>query len=118
PVPDPLPVPLAGSIGPVPLSPIYPTNLFFLTWSNAPVGAHVLTAVATDNGGATAVSAPVHITILPFLPQPTNRPPIVSIVATDPVAIEGTNSWVWSGETNPTPTWAAWATAICRPFTN
>lgn len=41
---------------------------FCLTWSNAPVGAHVLTAVATDNGGATATSAPVSINIVTDLP--------------------------------------------------
>jgi hypothetical protein len=34
------------------------------------------------------------------------------------VAIEGTNCWVWPGETNATPTWAAWPTAVCRLFTN
>ena len=117
----PVAVPLAsGGIvvgGPVP--PIYPTNLFFLIWSNAPVGAYALTAVATDNGGAATTSAPpVNIVVLPPLPPPTNRPPVVNIVATDPVAIEGTNCWVWQGETNLPPTWAAWPTAICRFFTN
>jgi hypothetical protein len=60
----------------------------------------------------------VNITVLPPLPPPTNRPPIMSIVATDPVAIEGTNCWVWPGETNATPTWAAWPNAVCRFFTN
>jgi hypothetical protein len=43
---------------------------------------------------------------------------VVDIVATDPVAIEGTNCWVWPGETNATPTWAAWPAAACRYFTN
>ena len=117
----PVVTPLAGggiAVG-GPLPPIYPTNLFFLIWSNAPVGTDALTAVATDNGGASTTSAPpVNIAILPPLPPPTNRPPIVSIVATDPVAIEGTNCWVWPGETNSPPTWAAWPTAVCRSFTN
>ena len=34
--------------------------------------------------------------------------PIVTIVATDPVAIEGTNCWVWPGTTNSTGTWTNW----------
>jgi hypothetical protein len=111
---QPIPVPVAGSA-----PPIYPTNLFFLVWSNAPVGVYALTAVATDNGGASTTSAPpVNVSILPSLPPPTNRPPIISIVASDPVAIEGTNCWVWPGETNSPPTWAAWPTAVCRSFTN
>ena len=117
----PVVTPLAGggiAVG-GPLPPIYPTNLFFLIWSNAPVGTDALTAVATDNGGASTTSAPpVKIAVLPPLTPPTNRPPIVSIVATDPVAIEGTNCWVWPGETNSPPTWAAWPTAVCRFFTN
>lgn len=67
-----------NSLGTVPAPPvIYVTNEFgvfpikepfCLTWSNAPVGAHVLTAVATDNGGATATSAPVSINIVTDLP--------------------------------------------------
>lgn len=109
----------AGGIiigGPVP--PFYPTNVFFLTWSNAPVGAYVLTAEATDNAGASAVSDPVNIAVLPSPPPPTNRPPVISIMASDPVAIAGTNGWVWPGETNATPTWAAWPIAGRRFFTN
>jgi hypothetical protein len=97
---------------------IFPTNLFALVWSNPPPGTYALTAVATDNDGASNTSAPVTVAILPPLPPPTNRPPIVSIVAVDPIAIEGTNCWVWYGLTNATPAWAGWATAACRPFTN
>jgi len=99
-------------------APLYPTNLFFLIWSNAPDGTNVLTALATDNEGAATVSDPVDIIVLASPPPPTNRPPIVDIVATDPVAIEGTNSWVWPGETNPVPTWSAWPAAVWRFFTN
>lgn len=102
--------------GPVP--PVYPTNLYLLVWTNAPVGTDVLTAVATDVAGLSSTSAPVNITILPPVPPPTNRPPIMSIVATDPIAIEGTNSWVWAGETNATPNWVAWPPTVCRFFTN
>jgi hypothetical protein len=115
---QPVPPPVAGTVPPV-----YPTNIFFLIWSNAPVGKHVLTAQATIvfTGHPlvlVAVSDPVDITVLPSPPPPTNRPPIVSIVASDPVAIEGTNCRVWLGETNATPTWAAWPAAVCRFFTN
>ena len=121
----PVVTPLAGGGvvegGPVP--PIYPTNLYYLIWTNAPAGDHVLTAQATIvfNGRPVvmvAVSDPVKITVLALPPPPTNRPPIVSIVATDPVAIGGTNFQVWPGETNVPPSWAAWSTAVCRYFTN
>lgn len=107
--------PAGGCVGcPTPT----PICIYSLVWSNAPVGLWALTAVATDNGGATSTSAPVKITVLPSTPPPTNQPPIVSIVATDPIAIEGTNCWVWAGETNSPPTWTAWPTAVCRYFTN
>jgi len=114
-VPPPLP---PGPIQP-PILIVVPTNYWELVWTNPPVGTNVtLTAKATDNDGASTVSDPVNISILPSLPPPTNHPPIVSIVATDPVAIEATNCWVWPGETNSPPTWAAWPTAVCRFFTN
>jgi hypothetical protein len=98
----------------------FPTNLFFIVWSNAPLGTYALTAEATDNGGASTVSEPVNVTILPPPPPTTNLPPVVSIVATDPVAIEGTNCWVWPGMTNWPPTWSNWPVAVsaCRWFTN
>jgi len=98
-----------------------PTNLFVLVWSNAPPGTNIaLTAQATDNDGASTVSDPVLISVLPPLPPPTNRPPVVTIVATDPVAIEGTNCWPWVGTTNVTPAWSNWPppAAVCRLFTN
>jgi len=97
-----------------------PTNFFILTWSNAPAGSFALTAVATDNGGAAATSGPVNITILPSVPPPTNRPPLVNVLATDPVAIEGTNCWPWLGLAGGPPTWTQWngPTAIWRLFTN
>jgi hypothetical protein len=51
---------------------------FFLTWSNAPAGSYRLTALATDNGGATGVSSPVQITVLS---TQTNVPPVVRIAS-------------------------------------
>jgi hypothetical protein len=101
--------------------PTFQTNTFLLIWSNAPVGSNALTAVAIDNMGLAATSAPVNITILPPTTPPTNEVPVVSIVATDPVAIEGTNCWVWPGlDTNLPPTWSNWVspTALWRWFTN
>ncbi|HUR47069.1 MAG TPA: lamin tail domain-containing protein, partial [Candidatus Saccharimonadales bacterium] len=47
---------------------------FGFTWSNAPFGTHSLTAKATDDRLATAVSTPVSVTILA-------PPPIVSITS-------------------------------------
>jgi hypothetical protein len=97
-----------------------PSNFFALTWSNAPIGAYLLTAVATDTVGAMATSGPVKIAIVAAPPPPTNRPPVVSVVATDPLAIEGTNCWPWLGIDDVTPTWNAWigSTTVWRLFTN
>ena len=116
-VPPPLP---PGPIQP-PILIVVPTNYWGLLWTNPPLGTNIaLTAKATDNGGASAVSVPVLISILPSPPPPTNRPPIVSIVATDPVAIEGTNCWPWLGLASPVPTWSNWfaASPPWRVFTN
>ena len=120
--PVPLPVAASNGSGSNPVPATNPTNLFFLVWTNPPVGNHVLTAQALIYARNTALvfritSTPVDIAVLPS-PPPTNLPPVVSIVATDPVAIEGTNCWIWPGETNATPTWAVWPAAICRYFTN
>ena len=61
-------------------------NSFFLAWSNVTAGTYALTALALDSAGNTATSAPVTIFVL------TNLPPAVSIYATDPVAVQGTNA--------------------------
>jgi len=116
-VPPPLP---PGPVQP-PILIVVPTNYWELTWTNPPPGTNIaLTAEATDNGGASTISAPVLVSILPSLPPPTNRPPIVRIVATDPIAIEGTNCWTWPGLVSPTATWSNWfaAGATFRLFTN
>ncbi|MEY2410949.1 MAG: trimeric autotransporter adhesin, partial [Verrucomicrobiota bacterium] len=45
-----------------------PQNLYYtLSWSNAPSGTHVLTAVAFDSTGLNSTSAPVSITVLPAI---------------------------------------------------
>jgi hypothetical protein len=88
-----------------------------LIWSNAPAGSYAITALATDTNGDMATSAPVNITILPPIIPPTNHPAIVNIVATDPIAVEGTNCWRWLG--GP-PTWSNWISpaAIWTWYTN
>ena len=60
-----------------------PINPFHLVWHDAPAGRHILTTVATDNSGASAVSAPVEILVLDHM-----LPSIVTVIATDPVAAE------------------------------
>ena len=44
---------------------------FSVTWANVTSGSYTLTAVATDNQGATTTSAPVHITVT-VIPGRTN----------------------------------------------
>jgi hypothetical protein len=109
----PVPLPLA----PAPL----PVHLFMLTWTNPPVGSYNLTAVATDELGASSTSSPVAITILPQVtPPPTNLPDVVGIVATDPIAIASTNCWIWRGLANGAGTWTQWISpiAIWHWYTN
>src|SRR5262249_44627876 len=60
---------------------------FILIWTNVPAAAYVLTAVATDNSGATGRSEPVTITVA----EPSLIP-TVGIIATDPIAREGTTN--------------------------
>jgi len=66
-----------------------PGQLFRLVWDNPPPGDHVLTAVATDNDGASTRSGPINIKVLP--PPPL---PFVSIRTTDPIASEPSPSGV------------------------
>jgi hypothetical protein len=60
-----------------------PEQLFILLWQNVPPGGHVLLAKATDNRGASSVSDPVRIKVLP-----PACPAVVTIYATDPYASE------------------------------
>jgi hypothetical protein len=48
---------------------------YLLTWSNAPVGTHVLTAVAVETNGQSVGSAPVTISVV------SNLPPVVRITS-------------------------------------
>ena len=116
-VPPPLP---PGPVQP-PILIVEPTNYWELLWTNPPVENNItMTAIATDSDGVTATSSPVHISVLPMLPPPTNYPPLVGIVATDPVAIEGTNCWPWLGLSDAAPTWSNWVspTAVFCLVTN
>jgi hypothetical protein len=92
-------------------------NDFTLTWSNALPGVWSLTAVATDNSGMRATSAPVNITVVPTKII-TNGLDVVSIVASAPMAVNGTNNWVWPGLTTANPTWAAWKQPVTCLYTN
>jgi hypothetical protein len=51
------------------------TSPYSLTWSNVALGSYVLSAVATDNGGATRTSAPVNVTVK------TNALPTASVTS-------------------------------------
>jgi hypothetical protein len=77
-------LPLADT-APLPSS-VPPYGSFVLIWSNAPPGTNiVLTAKATDNGGASRLSAPISITLSseppPSPPPITNFPPVVRITS-------------------------------------
>ena len=48
------------------------------SWATAPVGAHVITARATDNAGATTTSAPATVTVTAVA---GNLPPMVALTA-------------------------------------
>jgi hypothetical protein len=88
-----------------------PEQLFWLLWKDTPPGTHVLTAKATDNRGAGAVSNPVRISVRP---PPI---PVVTIEATDPYASEGYDITPWAvRETAPTVTNADPRTAVFTVF--
>jgi hypothetical protein len=93
-------------------------SVYCLVWTNAPVGSYALTAVVTGSLGLISkTSAPVNITIL-LAGTNSNPADVVSIVATDPIAIAGTNSYVWPGMSNATPAWTTWPPPVWQSFTN
>jgi hypothetical protein len=71
---------------------------FALVWSNVPPGRYVLSARATDAQGIATTSAPVQVEVVG-----SNVPPVVTIIARDPVAAEGTNCYRWPGWPIPFP---------------
>jgi hypothetical protein len=75
-------------------------------------------ALATASNGESTRSGPVAISVMVCPPPPTNRPALISIIAKDPIAIEGTNCWVWPGLVDSTAGWRQWPTGSCRLFTN
>ena len=50
------------------------TAPYTVTWTTVPAGSYTLTAVATDNGAATASASPITITVSPTAPPPTTLP--------------------------------------------
>jgi hypothetical protein len=97
-------------------------SVYCLVWTNPPPDSYTLSAMAKSTNSITGISlsrtsAPVSITIVT---SKTNSNPIdvVSIVATDPLAIAGTNAWIWQGVTNTTPTWTNWPPPRWQWFTN
>jgi hypothetical protein len=79
---------------------VFPYANFQLPWDPKP-GEYTLTARATDNDGASTMSSPVHVTVVP--------PTSVTVRATDPIAAEpngsgftntGTFTITRSGSTN------------------
>ncbi len=71
------------------------SNQWYFSWSNVMAGEYDFTAKATDNFGAMAQSAPVHVSVSSTnaLPSPTNQLAVVNISATDPTASEGLVMW-------------------------
>jgi hypothetical protein len=101
-------------------------SVWCFVWTNPPPATNIaLTAVATgrnpntlEGGTISRTSAPVYINIVLCVTNP-NPVDVVSIVASDPIAVSGTNvSWIWSDETNATPAWTNWPPAHWQSFTN
>jgi hypothetical protein len=78
-----------NSIGVVKPDPrlVSPINPFHIVWNDVPQGRYQLTAVATDDDGATSRSEPVYVMVVDEEPPP-GRPPVVRIIARDPLGSE------------------------------
>jgi hypothetical protein len=63
------------------------TQTFSMTWANVTAGRYALGVRATSDSGKTAYSHPVGIAV-----EDATRPPVVTIVATDAFAQEGTDN--------------------------
>ena len=96
-------------------------------WTNAPAGDYALRVVAAGTNRVVGLplptslsrtSAPVNITILSSVTN-LNSPDVVSVLASDPLAIAATNAfWIWPGETNAIPAWTNWPPDHWASFTN
>ncbi|HEX3799194.1 MAG TPA: hypothetical protein VH413_10875 [Verrucomicrobiae bacterium] len=107
---------------------------FTYVWTNPPPATYSLRAVARRTRflvpdpspipidpayvALSVTSAPVTITVLPPISTGTNRLDIVRVVATDPIAVAGTNCWVTLGSTNATPSWTNWPPIQFTRITN
>ena len=74
-------IPCATPLVYCPTCPVRPCQsaVYVLQWTNVPLGKFSLTAVGTDVRGASTVSDPITVSILPLPPPPTNQVPIVSV---------------------------------------
>jgi hypothetical protein len=99
---------------------------YILTWSNVPPGTYDLRAKATDSQGAMGISTPVQITVTGTNVPPGTNVPVVTIVATDSLAVEGPfcrSNWWWTTSWNGSnwittsasgdPTSPSWRTNNC-----
>ena len=99
---------------------------YILIWSNVPPGNYVLSAKATDSQGAIGRSGLVRISVTGTNLPPGTNPPIVTIIATDPIAVEGPfclSNWWWTTSWNGSdwnitpasgdPNSSAWQTNNC-----
>ncbi|MDB5273640.1 MAG: large protein [Chitinophagaceae bacterium] len=57
------------------------TSPYYITWSGVGGGTFVVTAVATDNAGATKTSTPINVVVYGAVTPPANQPPAVSLTA-------------------------------------